>query len=134
MLPPRRRPAMIARAAPIGIPPVGSGWRFVMAKKLTVALPSLPSSARPGSLAPCRCGCGDTTLRTWTVGHDARHKGVLVRVIRGQMTLEDVAEWAKANYGDANKVVDAVKRDLKDAKLLKRWKIETTIEKGKVVA
>lgn len=95
-----------------------------MAKKLTVALPSLPSSARPGSLAPCRCGCGDTTLRTWTVGHDARHKGVLVRVVRGQMSYEDVAEWASANYGPSNKVIAAVARDLKDRALLKRWKIE----------
>lgn len=94
-----------------------------MAKIQFPALPALPSSARPASLAPCRCGCGTPTGRFFAPGHDAKLKGILQRVLAGVMSIEDVEAFGAA-FGRAAEVRAAVVRGLSDKALLKRWKLE----------
>ena len=87
--------------------------------KTLATLPSMPTSrTRPTS--KCACGCGELTQRTFTPGHDSRLKGLMIRVVRNVMTLEDVADWGGE---DARK---AVEKGLKDKALMKRWNITVT--------
>lgn len=78
------------------------------------ALPSLPSVRR---MRPCACGCSLPTQRTWFPGHDARMKSIILRVVNGVMTLEDVGEWG----GEA--VMRATARAMADVKLMERWNV-----------
>lgn len=93
-----------------------------MAKVSLPALPSLPSSSRVRPQVKCACGCGQLTSRTWFPGHDARQKGILLRVVSGVMTLAEV----KSLLGSACHA--AVVRDLGDSALLRRWSIEVPAE------
>jgi len=34
---------------------------------------------KPKESKPCHCGCGKTTFATFAMGHDAKHKGELLR-------------------------------------------------------
>ena len=88
-------------------------------------LPTLPTS-RTRDLASCACGCGQMTQRTFTPGHDSRLKGLMIRVVRGVMTIEDVEAWG------GKETAAAVTRGLKDKALMKRWNIaeETKVEKS----
>lgn len=93
------------------------------------SLPSLPSVARVRPLFSCTCGCGLLTQRAFTPGHDARLKGLIIRVVRGVMTLEDVRTWAE-DRGD--QTVAAVKKAMANAALMKRWNIVIPKEVAKV--
>ena len=45
----------------------------------------------PEPLPPCACGCGQSVLRrksTYRVGHDAKHKGMLIRRVREMADAE----------------------------------------------
>ena len=56
-------------------------------------LPALPKAARkPKPTKPCACGCGLSTRSTWFPGHDARHHGWVLRVLRGVVALEQVPD------------------------------------------
>lgn len=94
-----------------------------MAKINMPALPALPSSARTRPLSACVCGCGGLTQRSFVPGHDARLKGVLLRVVAGTMSLDAVQEWGDA-IGRGTQIRAAVEKALKDKALLKRWKID----------
>ena len=47
------------------------------------------AEAAPESHA-CACGCGDTTKSTWAPGHDARLKGALSRLEKGEATEAEI--------------------------------------------
>ena len=71
------------------------------------------AAASPNSDAPrppdgkCRCGCGGTTARFFVPGHDARFKGWLAKIARGEGTPREVmgavakhcAPWKKKGKG-----------------------------------
>lgn len=58
-------------------------------------LPSMGKAARkPKASVPCACGCGELTKSTWYPGHDAFFKGLVLRLSRGVMTVEQVRELA----------------------------------------
>lgn len=80
-------------------------------------LPTLPTN-RTRPISMCACGCGRLTQRTFAPGHDARLKGLMIRVARNVMTLEDVREWGGID------TMEAVRESLTDARLMKRWNIE----------
>ena len=82
------------------------------------SLPALPSVSRLRPQVRCACGCGFLTQRTFTPGHDARLKGLIIRVVRGLMTLDQVAEFGGP---DTRK---AVAKAMTDKALMRRWNIE----------
>jgi len=82
------------------------------------ALPSLPSVSRVRASNKCGCGCGRLTGRTFAPGHDARLKGLILRVLAAVMTLDDVAAWGGE---DTRKAVEGA---IANPVLLKRWNIE----------
>jgi len=51
-----------------------------------------PAPKKPASTHDCLCGCGRETLSLYAPGHDARVKGIILKVERGQMKPEDVPE------------------------------------------
>lgn len=54
-------------------------------------LPKLPTAARkPKPQVECACGCGSMTKGTWFPGHDATHNGLVLRIVRGVMSEEQV--------------------------------------------
>ena len=82
-------------------------------------LPVLPSlTTRIHAWVDCRCGCGQQTQRTFAPGHDARLKGLIVRVVRGVMTLQEIEEWG------GERTRKAVEEGIADKALLRRWNIE----------
>ena len=93
---------------------------------MTNRLPALTSLSSVRPLVPCRCGCGGSTQRTFVPGHDSRLKGLIVRVIRDVMTLDQVAEWGGPG---TRKAVEAA---MKDRALMKRWNIEAPAAEQKV--
>jgi hypothetical protein len=55
------------------------------------ALPRLPRATK--SAKSCACGCGGSTRGgRFVPGHDARLHGIIKRVERGVMSLEDVRD------------------------------------------
>jgi hypothetical protein len=90
-------------------------------------LPALPSVSRIRPMFSCSCGCGSLTQRSFTPGHDARLKGIIIRVVRGVMTLDDVREWAE---GRGEQTVAAVTKAMANKGLMARWNI--TIPKAEV--
>lgn len=67
--------------------------------------------------ATCRCGCGGNTQATFVPGHDARLKGLVIRVTRGVMTLEDVGTWG----GESVEI--AVAKAMDDKAMMTRWNL-----------
>jgi hypothetical protein len=99
-------------------------WRIAMNTNKTIrstaTLPTLPTLPKVNATRPCACGCDRLTQRTFAPGHDARLKAVMIRVIRGVMTIDEVRTWG----GDG--LAKATEAGIKDAQLMKRWNI--TIE------
>lgn len=58
--------------------------------------PTLPPTRRTLSKRPCCCGCGQLTGREFAQGHDARLKGWLLRLERGEVGLAEVLTEAQA--------------------------------------
>lgn len=66
-------------------------------------------TARPkaeAKLSPCKCGCGGETKSAFVQGHDARFKGLMLKVERGQMTKAEALpkvyrqyEWVPTKAG-----------------------------------
>lgn len=55
---------------------------------------------------PCKCGCGEETTAHFVQGHDARFKGWLLRIERGEMAVKDLPvevqkayKWVKKGDG-----------------------------------
>ena len=94
-------------------------------------LPSLPSVPRVHALYNCACGCGSTTQKLFTPGHDAKLKGIIMRVVRGVMSLDDVRTWADG-FGRGEQTVKAVKAAMASKELMKRWNIVIPTEEKKV--
>ena len=95
-----------------------------MAKVNLPALPALPSSARSARpLSSCVCGCGGLTQRSFVPGHDARLKGLIIRVLNAVMTLDEVEAWG-ASIGRGPQIRAAVEKGIASPALLKRWNIE----------
>lgn len=93
-------------------------------------LPALPSVGRIRPSFSCACGCGSLTQRSFTPGHDARLKGLIIRLVRGVMTLDDVRTWAD-EIGRGEQTVAAIKKAMANAALMKRWNIEIPKEESK---
>ena len=59
-------------------------------------------------LSPCKCGCGEKTTSYFVAGHDARFKGWLLKIERGDATKEkllkksviDQYTWVKRGDGE----------------------------------
>lgn len=66
-------------------------------------LPALPGTSTRAKV-PCRCGCGGSTQREFVPGHDARLKAIILRVVRGVMTLEDVEAWGGRSIAAATEI------------------------------
>ena len=79
-------------------------------------LPTLPTNRTKAS-TKCACGCGRLTQRTFAPGHDRRMKGLMIRVARNVMTLEDVRDWGGID------TMEAVREAMEDGRLMKRWNI-----------
>lgn len=97
------------------------------------SLPALPSVPRVRPLFSCACGCGSLTQRTFTPGHDAKLKGIIVRVVRGVMSLEDVKTWAD-EFGRGTQTVEAVRKAMANKGLMQRWNIVVPKEEAKKTA
>jgi len=97
-----------------------------MAKKnttrRTIALPTLPSLTKMSSrsLAPCICGCGGQTQSEFVAGHDGRTKGLILRLTRGRMTMEQIQEIHGA-IGKA--IVRGLERMMSEEDRMERWGI-----------
>lgn len=88
-------------------------------------LPSMPKGATTRNWSTCRCGCGGGTQSTFVPGHDARLKALILRNLRGVMTLAEIGEWG------GNDTRKAVETALKDRALIKRWNLEGEIAEAK---
>lgn len=65
------------------------------AAKAPKATPAPAAAAKPASAQPCRCGCGEQTIRPealYRPGHDARHAGAIAKAI---LAGADAAEALK---------------------------------------
>lgn len=72
-------------------------------------LPAISSGKSGGSVSPCECGCGGTTKSRFVPGHDSILKGLVLRVLLGKVTLEDLVKV----HGAAPGQIDAIKREIK---------------------
>lgn len=88
-------------------------------KNNNARLPRLPqmSTSTTRSWGKCACGCGGGTQSTFVPGHDARQKGIILRVVRGLMTLTDVAEWG------GEEVLVATLKAMEDKARMARWNL-----------
>lgn len=82
-------------------------------------LPRLPQISKSTTRAwgKCACGCGGGTQSTFVPGHDARQKGIIIRLVRGVMTEADIAEWG----GEA--VLVATMKAMDDKGRMERWNL-----------
>jgi len=92
-----------------------------MTNNRLASLPSLPSSTTRAHV-PCACGCGRTTTRTFAPGHDARLKGGIVRVVRGLMTLKEVADVMGRPFAEA------VRKAMADTVRMRAWGLEAEVK------
>ena len=60
------------------------------------------------TVKPCRCGCGGQTTAFFVPGHDARFKGWLVKVEKGEKKVSDLPESVQKGYKWVKKGVGAV--------------------------
>lgn len=54
-------------------------------------LPSMPSASREKTQSACECGCLQQTPARFVPGHDARLAGWVKRVLRGVVTIPEIA-------------------------------------------
>jgi hypothetical protein len=96
--------------------------------KNLATLPALTSAYKPGAQRKCACGCPGLTARTFVPGHDARLKGLIIRVVRGIMSLEDVNVWAETQgEGIGASTVNAVETAMANAQLMRRWNLAVEV-------
>lgn len=76
-------------------------------------LPKVRSAAKQKPLVPCECGCDETTKSRFAPGHDSYLRGLVARVERKIMTLDDV-----------EKVVGKKRRDVVEAVIAEKKKAE----------
>lgn len=50
------------------------------------------------TVRPCACGCGEQVSAYFAQGHDARFKGWMVKVERGQMAVKDLPPMVQKSY------------------------------------
>lgn len=93
-------------------------------KRLPI-LPSMPKGRGATAWNKCACGCGGGTQSTFVPGHDARLRGLMIRSLRGIMSLEEIAEWG------GQETRKAVEAGLRSPQLIKRWNLEPEIEAAK---
>lgn len=82
-------------------------------------LPRLPqmTTSTTRSWGKCACGCGGGTQSTFVPGHDARQKGLILRLVRGVMTMDDIEAWG------GKEVALATAFALLDEKRMTRWNL-----------
>ena len=115
-------------------PNVSAAWVLLPSKCWSVA--SISDRSASLRFTPTPMGmlalpsCGRLTGRTFAPGHDARLKGLILRVLAAVMTLDDVAAWG----GEDTRA--AVEAAIGNVALLKRWNIEVpaaeVVEEGPV--
>lgn len=55
-------------------------------------LPKLPSLPKINAANPCECGCGGITQNRFVPGHDSKLKAQCIRVERGLLTYQQLAD------------------------------------------
>lgn len=55
-------------------------------------------AASKKQVKPCKCGCGEETTAHFVMGHDARFKGQLLRVERGQLKVSELPKAVQTAY------------------------------------
>jgi len=60
------------------------------------------------TVKPCRCGCGGQTTAFFVPGHDARFKGWLIKVEKGEKKVSDLPESVQKGYKWVKKGTGAV--------------------------
>lgn len=74
------------------------------AKTVTPKAAKMPKAAKVGApkaekvMSPCKCGCGDKTGGHFVPGHDARFKGWLLAIERGDKKLEELKKSVRESY------------------------------------
>lgn len=77
-------------------------------------LPSLPRASgrkRERPVHPCECGCGGETKSRFCPGHDSYLRGLVLRVYRDVMTLDEVEKLVGGKVGKDQRA--AVEREMK---------------------
>lgn len=62
------------------------------------ATPKVAREKKEKVVKPCKCGCGGLTTAFFVPGHDARFKGWLLKVEKGEMALKDLPEGVQKSY------------------------------------
>lgn len=60
------------------------------------------------TVKPCRCGCGGQTTAFFVPGHDARFKGWLIKVEKGEKKVTELPESVQKGYKWVKKGAGAV--------------------------
>lgn len=82
-------------------------------------LPKTKSIAKQKPLVPCQCGCGGTTRARFAPGHDSYFRGIIARVDRKIMTIDEVES-----------IVGKGQREAVEAFLIERKKQERAAARG----
>lgn len=76
------------------------------AKAAKAAAPKAPRVAKSKEQSKCKCGCGGLTGGNFVPGHDARFKGWLIKIAKGEMAVTDLKKevreaykWVKSSKG-----------------------------------
>ncbi len=62
------------------------------------AVAAQPKAKKEKTLSPCKCGCGEQVTGHFAQGHDARFKGWLLKVERGEMKVEELNGVVRKSY------------------------------------
>lgn len=57
-----------------------------------------PRVKKEKTVKPCRCGCGGQTTAFFVPGHDARFKGWLMKVEKGEKKVAELPEAVQKGY------------------------------------
>ena len=58
----------------------------------------VPREKKEKVVKPCRCGCGGQTTAFFVPGHDARFKGWLLKVEKGEKKVAELPEAVQKGY------------------------------------
>lgn len=98
--------AMAVAAPPVGKAPQKEAAKSERREKLAKE-PKEPKAKAEKKMSPCKCGCGEMTGGFFYPGHDARFKGWMLKIERGQAKPEDLLseevrkayKWTKTEKG-----------------------------------
>lgn len=96
----------------------GGGW-FVVAGTKVRGLDALEEAIETAIDGPdepnlCLCGCGEQVSRRFRQGHDARLKGVLLRVARGEEEPGAIPEIARPRLEELGSLLGQYDESIQD--------------------